>query len=777
MIRHYLTVAWRNLLKYKTQSIISIVGLAIGFTAFVFTLSWIRYEKGYDSHNPDAERIYRVFFNDSTQVEGVTNMTPKILASYLMKNYPEVEAATSIYSYKTDLNLNEKAFLTDVHIVAADTFFFPVFYPEIRISYPPTIPPNNYLLTASTAKKLGLKEEQSGTKIDSLQIHLLAVVPDKPKQSNVPFDLITVSQPEEIKENAWGYQDCFTYIRVKEGINIAHLQEKLEEISIENHVAEDISFTQQFSCRLVPLSNLRTLHPNTEVAIRYQQLRLFAGVSLLVIISAFFNFLMLFLNKIKIRRREWELHQVNGATNLQLLLMLFCEFAMLLLIALAIGLSLTELLFPHFIRFSMLEAPKSFFWREAILFGMALLLLALLISYLPVRHILRRMIRETLAPKTDPGRSKERFSRITITLQLIISSILIFATVLFFLQYSYLNSKDIGFNRHNVNSISYYQNEMPIDEIRRVPGVEEVIPFGGDFLPKRYSIQSSMEVVRDNQKTEMVRLQIYSISGPEYMDFFDMKLLEGRNIFAGEHQACLINETGNRLLQSKDSANSKEIFGLEVVGVIADMYVDSPRIPVFPTIYRIQETQGGEGGYVPRQFFAYRYTDGQREATEKEIKRIAAEKFDNRHLWIDNMEDIYAAYTRSERYLLILLSIMTGLAILIALFGAYSIITLACRRRRKEIAIRKVNGATVREILQLFLREYLLITLVACLVAFPAGVLVMQRWLEQYSRRVSMEWWLFVALFLLMVLLVLASVLLQVVRAARQNPAVVVKSE
>jgi hypothetical protein len=142
MIKHYLTVAWRNLLKYKTQSIISIVGLAIGFTAFVFTLSWIRYEKGYDSHNPDAERIYRLFFNDSTQVGGVTNMTPKILASYLMKNYPEVEAATSIYSYKSDLNLNEKAFLTDVHMVTADTLFFPVCYPEIRISYPPTLPPD-----------------------------------------------------------------------------------------------------------------------------------------------------------------------------------------------------------------------------------------------------------------------------------------------------------------------------------------------------------------------------------------------------------------------------------------------------------------------------------------------------------------------------------------------------------------------------------------------------------------------------------------------------------
>jgi ABC-type antimicrobial peptide transport system permease subunit len=777
MIGHYFNIAWRNLLKYGTQSIISIVGLAIGFTAFVFTLSWIRYENGYDKHNPDAERIYRVFFNDSTQVGGVTKQTPHILASYLMKNYPEVEAATSIYPYKSDLNLNDKALLKDVHIIKSDTSFFPVFYPEIRVSYPPTLLPESYVLSASTAQKLGLKEAERGMQIDSLQFYLLGVVPDKPMQSNVPFDLIMVSQPEERKMNPWGYQDSYTYIRVKEGINIAHLQEKLDQLSIENLVSEDEYYTQVFSCKLVPLTNLRTLYPDTEVAIRYQQLRLFAGVSFLVILSAFFNYLMLFINKIKIRRREWELHQVNGASTMQLLLMLFCEFALLLLIALAIGLSMTELLYPHFTRFSMLGAPKSFFWREAMLFGVALLTLSALCSSIPVSYVLRRTMRENLKQGTDLGRERGRFSRITITLQLIISSILIFSTVVFFLQYSYLNSKEIGFDRNNVNSVTFFENEMPIDEMRRVPGVEEVIPFGSEFLPKRYTTQSSVEMYRYNQKTEEVKLQLISISGPEYMDFFGLKLLEGRNIFAGEQEACLINETGSRLLHAIDSTRAKSVLGLRVVGVIADMYVDSPQIPVFPTIYRLQQIQAEAGGYSPIQGLAYRYTDGQREATEQEIRRIAVEKLDIQHIWFNNMEDIYAAYTQSERYLLILLSVMTGVAILIAVFGAYSIITLACRRRRKEIAIRKVNGATVREIMHLFLREYLLITLVACMVAFPAGVLVMQRWLEQYTRRVSMEWWLFAGLFLLMLLLVVASMLFQVVRAARQNPAVVVKSE
>ncbi len=144
------------------------------------------------------------------------------------------------------------------------------------------------------------------------------------------------------------------------------------------------------------------------------------------------------------------------------------------------------------------------------------------------------MIRESLSPKTDPGRSKERFSRITITLQLIISSILIFATVLFFLQYSYLNSKDIGFNRHNVNSVSFYENDIPIDkEDLKGAGGGRGDSIRGDFLPKRYSIQSSMEVVKDNQKTEMVKTaNLQHISGPEYMDFFDMKLRRDYNILS-----------------------------------------------------------------------------------------------------------------------------------------------------------------------------------------------------------------------------------------------------
>jgi ABC-type antimicrobial peptide transport system permease subunit len=120
---------------------------------------------------------------------------------------------------------------------------------------------------------------------------------------------------------------------------------------------------------------------------------------------------------------------------------------------------------------------------------------------------------------------------------------------------------------------------------------------------------------------------------------------------------------------------------------------------------------------------------------------------------------------------------MTAVAILIAVFGIYSMITLACNQRRKEMAIRKVNGAKAKEILALFFRQYFAVTVAACAVAFPVGVHVMQRWLEQYTRRVSMEWWLFAGVFVLVVAIVFISMAFRVWKAASENPAEVVKAE
>ena len=281
---------------------------------------------------------------------------------------------------------------------------------------------------------------------------------------------------------------------------------------------------------------------------------------------------------------------------------------------------------------------------------------------------------------------------------------------------------------------------------------------------------------------------------PEFVDFFAFNILEGRNFHAGEFGVCLINETAQRKYGFTDPVG-KVVNNFSVIGVVADMYLDAPSIPVVPTIYRLREYMHDPnafrinretGEYEPiheSEFnrdkfnsFAYRYLPGHRESTEKAIKELAADN-GGRELRFTNLEEVYDRYTQSENHLLTLLSVMTGVAILIAVFGIYSMITLSCNQRQKEIAIRKVNGARSREIFMLFFRQYFIITVVSCIVAFPVGVHIMQRRLEQYTRRVSMEWWLFVGLFGMVLLIVLASIYSRVNRAAKKNPAEVLKSE
>jgi len=141
------------------------------------------------------------------------------------------------------------------------------------------------------------------------------------------------------------------------------------------------------------------------------------------------------------------------------------------------------------------------------------------------------------------------------------------------------------------------------------------------------------------------------------------------------------------------------------------------------------------------------------------------------------MEDVFDEHFKSERALLKLLSVMTLACIIIAVFGVYSLTSLTCQQRRKEIAIRKVHGAEVSDIMNIFFKEYLILLVMAALVAFPAGYIIMKRWLENYVKQTSMDAWVYVAILLIVFVVIVVSIFSMVWRAANQNPAEVVKSE
>ena len=766
MFLHNLKIALRNILKYKTQSVISILGLAVGFTAFAFTMSWIRYEMGYDSHNPDAGQIYYVVNIDSNKLGGFQKFTPVFLAPYLEASFPEVAAATTVYfKYGYPEYFDDCKESIPVRCsIHSDTSLFRVFYPDVKVNFQEPMNSSSHLITESINRKMELKgiPPKEG---------LIGVVPDFPHHSNIPFDVLTIeSKDESIDQDlGWLAEYVNTFIRIKKNVDVESLRKKLKQIYINE-------IRGVMNLELIPLQKVHYLFPDENVNIKISYLIFFAGVSVLLILYAIVNYLMLFINRIKNRSRELALRKVNAASNKQLMVLLLGEVLLILLASIFIGGILTELLFPQFIKLSMIDAPKSFFVSEMLLYAGSIVLFSILVLWIPVKILMKRSIRENIQPhkKTLFGVWSSS-TLICLFLQLAMGILLIFCTSIFLYQYLFLNRSDIGFNRHNINTVRVFGTEIPIDEIKRIPGVKTAIPFKSSFLPEFGSIAIDISTSEYGGAKEEVRCEQYFVRFPEFIPFFEIPILEGRNINKAESGVCLVNQSLKKIMGGNEVVG-KKIGERTIVGVIPDLLVNSPQLPVKPTIYISDEVED----FFPKQLnvITYKFEEGSRSSIEAAIKEIAKKNsITENNFFFFNMDEVYAGYTKSERYLLILLSIMTAVAILIAIFGIYSMITLSCSQRRKEIAIRKVNGARMKEILALFARQYFAVTLLAYIAAFPIGIYVMQSWLEQYTRRVSMEWWIFAGIVLLIGLIVFASIFFRVYRAAKENPAEVVKGE
>lgn len=790
MIIHYIKIAWRNLLKYKTQSIISILGLAIGFAAFAFTMSWIRYDMGYDKHIYEADRVYKVLKADKKKEGGFNFRLPDAMASYL-ENLPEVEAVTAIDTDIGRFRANNVTYIENANHMLADTSFFKVFYPDIKIKYPTEIGESSgtyNILSASAAEKAGIKNADVGLFKTELDANLLAIIDGvDSKQTNVPFDEMTVKPIKLDAECPWCYQARSMYIRVKKGVNINILASKIDTLYIED------SWQATMSYKLIPLKDVRIKYPEDKAKIRYNHLRIFVVVSILVILSALFNYLMLFINKIRIRNIELALRKVNGSSNKRLITLLIVEMGIILVISLFLGGLFIELLYNPFITLSEISASKGFMFKESFMYAILLFAFFVLVALVPTYIFMRKSVSEIINPQAKSFVGvKNSFTLTSLFLQFITSILLIFCTIVFLLQFKKLNSNDIGFDRFNIISfsgnISFTKNEL-----LKIPGIEDVIFFDGQFLPR--GGHSSFDVKSENG--EMINTEMIRIHEPNFIDFFKINILEGRNFHFGEMNAYLINETAKRAYGFKDPIG-KSINNHTIIGVIADMYVDSPLMPVIPTTLQLNDymsdaarlKEDGTYEYIREPLpasmeeseskvhnsFAYKYMPERKEIIEQTITDIF-EKDGGRLSRFNNLESVYEEYTKSEYYLLIMLSFMTGVAILISLFGIYSMVTLSCNEKRKEIALRKVNGAQMRDILFLFYRQYLILSVASCIVAFPIGIYVMQQWLEQYTRRIKMEWWLFAGTFVCITLIVLLGVLYRVWKTARENPSEVLKSQ
>ena len=269
-------------------------------------------------------------------------------------------------------------------------------------------------------------------------------------------------------------------------------------------------------------------------------------------------------------------------------------------------------------------------------------------------------------------------------------------------------------------------------------------------------------------------------SGEGICNYYNLKLLKGTMLRDDDRkEKVMINETAARLFGWADpigkSFLKSDSTRAQIIGVIRDFCKDSPTIPVKPMVFTVQELfwSINSGGNL---LFIFR--DGQWKECKQRIEALIREKYPDFTFYrLYNTEEEFNKFLQSENALIKLLDFVSIVCILISVFGIFSLVTLNCEQRRKEIAIRKVNGATVGTIIHLFFREYLLLLCVAAAIAFPVSYLIMKSWLENYVIQTTISFWIYLILFISLVMITVTCIYWRIWKAASKNPAEVIKFE
>jgi len=466
--------------------------------------------------------------------------------------------------------------------------------------------------------------------------------------------------------------------------------------------------------------------------------------------------------------RELALRKVNGATNWQVAATLYTDFLLVIVLSLVVGFMLMALLLPSFKEYATIGNNNINIYAELMLYAALLIVCGLIVGGIPVMYFRKQALNESIKGYGSPGSGK-LFRKACLLVQLIISLGMIFCAAVFIKQIRFLHHTDLGVERRNIAAVSGGRCCMLTapyaDRIRQVPGIIDAIPITSTrFLGDMTSGSSMITFEGDNG--ERGSLNVFSImADANFFDFFGVKFIEGTGHSNESNGGIVLNETAR-----KELGNNNPI-ARSVKGVVNDFYL-TPTTKAQPT--QISYPFFSSSGNIWFQAIAYKYEEGMRQQTQQAVTKWLREEFPDQgefEIIFKYMEDVFDEHFKSERALLTLLSVMTLACILIAVFGVYSLTSLTCQQRRKEIAIRKVHGAETLDIMNIFFKEYLILLAMAALVAFPAGYLIMKRWLENYVKQTSMDAWLYVLIFLIVFVVIVFSVFSTVWKAAYQNPA------
>lgn len=787
MLTLYLKIALRNIWKYKTQSLTGIFGLAFAIACLVPTLFWMHYETSYDSFYPEAERICRIYTlekQSGKENKGSSRIVEKKLHEY----FPAVKSSAAFLTGQENCR-TEKMPQIRLSMLYADSTFFSVF-PQTVVSSNAKQPLqvlNDMVLTETVAIRLfGDAEKAIGQQVQTTMNAALppytvtAVVKDPPPNTNLSFEAIIFhdmlkSFSEWPEDQQWKTFFMELYVKLDPQSNISEMSEQLRDFTSRLGTNSDIEL------RMMPISDVRH-NLNKDVPFTLNFIGLFVASGLLMLFSGLFNFLNLNLDLFRQRIREFSLRIVNGATVGQLIRQMLFELASAILLALLPACFFVFIVRPLFcglldIEMGMLQMILIF-----IVCSIGVMALALFIGFI----LFWRLSHMSIRPQSERKITGQPVSRrIAVILQLAVSLVFIIAALVVMMQMHFVNNKDLGFDRHGLIQLSGFTDysgkvqDALIQKLSAIPQVESITD--ASFEPQHnvnpFTITTEVEWQGKPQHEMLAFDRIFT--DDRFAITLGLKMIDGKWWDKGQMQKIIINEEAVRVMQLSEpvgtiirmpSPEDDSMTEYEVAGVVNDFHTLSLRNRIHPVFFM-------PSSYPNNVLYIHVVPGQELEAMQRIAAILPGVNATLADVRLTTVSELYDRLSRSEQVGLKMFSVVAVVCLMISLIGIYAVASATTHRRRKEIAIRKVVGAEVSNIIGMFFREYTTLVIITGIVALPLAYIVMNNWLEGYAYRTNIPCWLLASVVTGVIAVVLLTVWGQVLKAANSNPAEVVKSE
>ena len=790
MIKNYFKTAWRNLLNNKFYSAINIVGLTIGLAVGLLILLWVNDELSFDRFNTKAAQIYKVNAQIGTGTSRqVWGGVPGPVATFALKEVPGVQNAVriitsydySIFRYQDKLLKEETGKCSYADPSIFKIFDFKLIKGNVNNPFPTN---NSIILTQSAAKRYFGDADPIGKVLlaDNKDNYVVnGLMADFPNNSSISGDILFSINVRKNQYHAtdywksmdedWGDYYATTYLQLQPGTSITEVGDKLTMIHVKHQSGVKLSDGHFL---LQPLIQTHLYNPDgTSPAM--QTVRVFAIVALLILIIAAINYINLSTARAMLRSKEVSVRKIIGAARAQLFLQFITETILFFSISLILAFGLIAILMPFYNDLSGKQMHFDLFngdvWK---VIGFTVLITLVASSIYPALLLSSFKPINALKGKLSLGVGNAVFRKVLVVCQFVFSIGLIIGTLIINRQLTFIREKELGFDRSFVFSVPMRDMQSHYlavkGELLNQACIQGVTTANNNIVSQGNTTGDTDWDGKDPNQGFLIHPMSVD---KDFIPVFKLKLALGANFTGVKTDSAhyILNETAVRDAGIKNPVGKRfklhDVNGI-IIGVVKDFHFASLKQKIEPFIFQ----------YQPDTWQLFVKTTGKDAPQAVKAVKTAWERY-NPNFPFDYtfLDETFDKLYKSDQHTGILFNVFAVIAIMISCLGLFGLATYTAQVKVKEIGIRKVLGASVANITAMLSKDFLTLVLLSIVIASPIAWYAMNKWLEDFVYRATIQWWIFALAGLAGVVIALATISFQSVRAALANPVKSLKNE